>query len=40
MSAQDPSLCETNWPAVAGYVSARKDTYPFIDPAKADCVSL
>jgi NAD(P)-dependent dehydrogenase (short-subunit alcohol dehydrogenase family) len=36
MQAQDPSLRETNWPAVAGYVSARKDTYPFIDPAKAD----
>ncbi|KAJ5114654.1 hypothetical protein NUU61_000413 [Penicillium alfredii] len=35
-SAQDPSLRETNWLAVAGYVSARKDTYPFIDPAKAD----
>ncbi|KAJ5266738.1 hypothetical protein N7478_009546 [Penicillium angulare] len=35
-SAQDPSLRETNWPAVAGYVSTRKDTYPFIDPAKAD----
>ncbi|RAL13038.1 SDR family oxidoreductase [Aspergillus homomorphus CBS 101889] len=34
MLAQDPSL--TNWPAVAGYVSARKDTYPFIDPARAD----
>lgn len=26
----------TNWAAVASYVSARKDTYPFIDPAKAD----
>ncbi|OIW24560.1 NAD(P)-binding protein [Coniochaeta ligniaria NRRL 30616] len=36
MQAQDPSLRETNWPAVAGYVSAHKDTYPFIDPAKAD----
>jgi NAD(P)-dependent dehydrogenase (short-subunit alcohol dehydrogenase family) len=36
MQAQDPSLRETNWPAVAGYVSARKDTYPFIDPAQAD----
>lgn len=36
MQAQDPSLRETNWPAVAEYVSARKDTYPFIDPAKAD----
>ncbi|KAL4788604.1 hypothetical protein BJX76DRAFT_344737 [Aspergillus varians] len=37
MLAQDPSLRETNWPAVAGYVSARKDTYPFINPAnKAD----
>lgn len=36
MSAQDPSLRDTNWPAVASYVSAHKDTYPFIDPAKAD----
>jgi NAD(P)-dependent dehydrogenase (short-subunit alcohol dehydrogenase family) len=36
MQAQDPSLRETNWPAVAEYVSARKDTYPFINPAKAD----
>ncbi|KAK3934409.1 NAD(P)-binding protein [Diplogelasinospora grovesii] len=36
MPAQDPSLRETNWPAVAEYVSARKDTYPFINPAKAD----
>lgn len=36
MQAQDPSLRETNWPALAGYVSAHKDTYPFIDPAKAD----
>ena len=36
MSAQDPSLRETNWPAVASYVSARKDTYKFIDPLKAD----
>ena len=36
MSAQDPSLRETNWPTVAGYVAARKDTYPFIDPTKAD----
>ncbi|KAJ5675975.1 hypothetical protein N7462_008872 [Penicillium macrosclerotiorum] len=36
MSEQDPSLLETNWLAVAGYVSARKDTYPFIDPAKAN----
>ncbi|CAM1504951.1 Fc.00g025420.m01.CDS01 [Cosmosporella sp. VM-42] len=36
MPAQDPSLLETNWPAVAEYVSARKDTYPFINPAKAD----
>ena len=36
MSAQDPSLRETNWPAVASYVSTRKDTYPFIDPTKAD----
>lgn len=36
MSAIDPSLLETNWLAVAGYVSARKDTYPFIAPSKAD----
>ncbi|RYP17924.1 hypothetical protein DL765_004243 [Monosporascus sp. GIB2] len=36
MLAQDPSLRETNWPAVASYVSAHKDTYAFIDPAKAD----
>ncbi|KAI0129049.1 hypothetical protein BJ170DRAFT_669258 [Xylariales sp. AK1849] len=36
MSAQNPSLRETNWPAVARYVSARKDTYPFINPATAD----
>lgn len=36
MSAQDSSLRETNWPAVASYVSVRKDTYPFIAPAKAD----
>lgn len=36
MSAQDPSLLDTNWLAVAGYVSAHKDTYPFIDPIKAD----
>ncbi|KAG9252918.1 uncharacterized protein F5Z01DRAFT_743935 [Emericellopsis atlantica] len=36
MSAMDPSLRDTNWPAVASYVSARKDTYPFINPAKAD----
>ncbi|PYI35198.1 NAD(P)-binding protein [Aspergillus indologenus CBS 114.80] len=34
MTAQDSSL--TNWPAVASYVSTRKDTYPFIDPATAD----
>ncbi|KAF4947785.1 hypothetical protein FSARC_13890 [Fusarium sarcochroum] len=36
MSAQDPSLRETNWPSVASYVSSHKDTYPFIDPSKAD----
>lgn len=36
MSAQDPSMRETNWPSVAKYVSTRKDTYPFIDPTKAD----
>ncbi|CAI7566114.1 unnamed protein product [Penicillium manginii] len=34
MSAHDSSL--TNWPAVAGYVSTRKDSYPFIDPTQAD----
>ena len=37
MSAQDPALRETNWLSVASYVSSvRKDTYPFIDPTKAD----
>ncbi|KAJ5326907.1 hypothetical protein MYU51_001453 [Penicillium brevicompactum] len=36
MSDRDPFLLETNWPAVAGYVSTRKDTYPFIDPSKVD----
>lgn len=36
MSAQDPWLRDTNWPAVASYVSTRKNTYPFIDPTKAD----
>ncbi|KAK2603410.1 hypothetical protein N8I77_009872 [Diaporthe amygdali] len=36
MSAQDSSLRDTNWLAVAGYVSAHKDTYPFINPVKAD----
>ncbi|EFW99057.1 short chain dehydrogenase reductase [Grosmannia clavigera kw1407] len=36
MSVQDPSLLDTNWLDVAGYVSARKDTYPFIDSTKAD----
>ncbi|KAF9773579.1 hypothetical protein IL306_008588 [Fusarium sp. DS 682] len=36
MSAQDPSLRETNWPTLAGYVSTHNDTYPFIDPRKAD----
>ncbi|KAI6781126.1 uncharacterized protein J7T54_002482 [Emericellopsis cladophorae] len=36
MSAMDPCLRETNWPAVARYVSAHKDTYPFINPAKAN----
>ena len=34
MSVQDVPL--TNWPTVASYVSARNDTYPFIDPTKAD----
>ncbi|KAI0397991.1 hypothetical protein F5Y17DRAFT_413078 [Xylariaceae sp. FL0594] len=33
----DPLMLETNWPAVASYVSStHKDTYPFIDPLKAD----
>lgn len=36
MPAQDPSLGDTNWPAVAAYVSSHKDTYPFIDPVKVD----
>jgi len=36
MSAQDPSLRETNWPTIAAYVSSHKDTYPFINPTKAD----
>ncbi|CAK7239623.1 MAG: hypothetical protein STHCBS139747_001054 [Sporothrix thermara] len=36
MSAQDLSPLETNWLSVAKYVSVRKDTYPFIDPGKAD----
>lgn len=36
MSAQDPSLRETNWRELFSYVSTRKDTYPFIDPTKAD----
>ncbi|KAF4497585.1 oxidoreductase, short chain dehydrogenase reductase family [Fusarium agapanthi] len=36
MSAQDSSLRETNWPTLASFVSTRNDTYPFIDPAKAD----
>lgn len=36
MSSQDLSPRETNWLAVAAYVSAHKDTYPFINPAKAD----
>lgn len=36
MSAQDPAMRETNIPALFNYVSARKDTYPFIDPTKAD----
>ena len=26
----------TNWPAIGSYVSDRHDTYPFIDPTKAD----
>jgi len=36
MPAQDLDLRDTNWPAVAGYVSARKDTYAFINPVQAD----
>jgi NAD(P)-dependent dehydrogenase (short-subunit alcohol dehydrogenase family) len=36
MSTQDIDMRDTNWPAVASYVSARKDTYAFINPAKAD----
>ncbi|PNP75999.1 hypothetical protein FNYG_10557 [Fusarium nygamai] len=36
MPAQDFSLRETNWPTLAGYVSTHNDTYPFIDPLKAD----
>ncbi|KAF4952935.1 hypothetical protein FGADI_6368 [Fusarium gaditjirri] len=36
MSAQDSSLRETNWPTLANYVSTHNDTYPFIDPSKAD----
>ncbi|KAF4331795.1 oxidoreductase short chain dehydrogenase reductase family [Fusarium beomiforme] len=36
MSAQDSSLRETNWSALASYVSTHNDTYPFIDPMKAD----
>ncbi|KAF5720967.1 oxidoreductase short chain dehydrogenase reductase family [Fusarium mundagurra] len=36
MSAQDSSLRETNWPTLASYVSTHSDTYPFIDPLKAD----
>ncbi|KAF9775557.1 hypothetical protein IL306_006328 [Fusarium sp. DS 682] len=36
MAAQDPSLRETNWPALASYVSTHSDTYPYIDPINAD----
>lgn len=36
MSAHEDLLSDTNWPAVAAYTSTRKDTYPFIDPTKAD----
>ncbi|KAF5624785.1 oxidoreductase short chain dehydrogenase reductase family [Fusarium tjaetaba] len=36
MPAQDSSLRETNWPTLASYVSTHNDTYPFIDPLKAD----
>ncbi|PYH87853.1 NAD(P)-binding protein [Aspergillus ellipticus CBS 707.79] len=36
MSTPDPSLLDTNWPALAAYVSSRKDTYPFIEPTQAD----
>ncbi|KAM0343812.1 hypothetical protein ACHAPU_008242 [Fusarium lateritium] len=35
MSAPDPQLGDTNWPSVANYVNTHKDTYSFIDPAKA-----
>ena len=33
---QDPAILESNWLTIAKYVSSHKDTYPFIDPAKAD----
>lgn len=37
MSTEDTSMRGTNWPAITNYVStARKDTYSFINPAKAD----
>ncbi|KAJ5226547.1 NADP(+)-dependent dehydrogenase [Penicillium citrinum] len=32
----DDSLSDTNWSAVAAYASTRKDTYPFINPTKAN----
>ncbi|RGP75363.1 hypothetical protein FLONG3_5753 [Fusarium longipes] len=36
MVAQDRFLRDTNWPAVASFVSVHKDTYEYISPAKAD----
>lgn len=36
MSAQDPALREPDFSFLFNYVSTRKDTYPFIDPTKAD----
>ncbi|KAM0084865.1 hypothetical protein ACKRZS_002886 [Fusarium odoratissimum] len=36
MSAHDSSLRETNSPTLASYVSTHNDTYPFINPSKAD----
>jgi NAD(P)-dependent dehydrogenase (short-subunit alcohol dehydrogenase family) len=34
--AEDPVFHATNWPELVAYVSNRHDTYPFIDPTKAD----
>ncbi|EWZ29852.1 uncharacterized protein FOBCDRAFT_145612 [Fusarium oxysporum Fo47] len=36
MSAHGYSLRETNSPTLASYVSTHNDTYPFINPSKAD----